>query len=137
MTSTQAVIEYFREYVPSLVITAAAIFLVMWGWSGRWWQTLVALAGAILLDSFGHRILYAILKWATGDANQSSVFVGSELEHWSFVAGRNCIVCVAFGMARATGVQLYRSVPLHKTQVANGPKCSPVVNSKGRAPADT
>jgi hypothetical protein len=120
MTSAQALIEYFREYVPSLVITAAAIFLVMWGWSGRWWQSLVALAAAILFDSFGHTILYAILKWATGDANQSSVFVGSELEHWSFIAGRNCIVWAAYGLAQATGVRLHRSVPPHITQFANG-----------------
>ena len=137
MTSTQALIEYFREYVPSMVITAAAIFLVMWGWSGRWWRPLVALTGAILLDSFGHTILYAILKWVTGDANQSSVFVGSALEHWSFVGGRNAIVWAAFGMARVTGVRLCRSVPLHNTQFANGTKCSPVEDSKGRAPADT
>lgn len=110
MTSTQALIEYFREYVPSLVISAAAIFLVMWGWSGRWWQPLVALAAAILLDSFGHRMLYAILRFATGDANGSSVFVGSELEHWSYVAGRNCVAWAAFGLALVTGVRIHRSV---------------------------
>jgi hypothetical protein len=121
MTSTQALQEYFREYVPSLVISSAVIFLVMWGWSGRWWPPLAALAGALLLNSFGHNILYAIIKWTTGDANQSSVFVGSALEHWSFVAGRNAIVWVAFGMARAAGVKLRRPNSLPKSGLVERP----------------
>ena len=109
MTPTQALTEHFCEYTPSRLITGLAIVQVMWAWSGRWWMPLVGLAGALLVDSFGHRILYATLEWVTGDKNESSVFVGSELEHWSFIAGRNCVVWITFGIARATGVQLFRS----------------------------
>jgi hypothetical protein len=109
MTPTHALAEYFREMCPSLVITAAATLLVMWGWSGRWWLSLVALAAALLVDSFGHTVLFAILRWVTGESNRGNILTGSALQHWSFIAGRNCIVWLAFGVARATGVQLFRS----------------------------
>ena len=83
-------------------------FSGMWAWSGQWWQPLVALARAILLDSFCHKSLYAIIKWATGDANGNSVLAGSAFEHWSYIGGRSAIEWVAFGMARAAGVRLQR-----------------------------
>lgn len=103
-----------------LVITAAAIFLVVWGWSGRWWQAVVALAGAVLLDSFGHKSLYAIIKWATGDANGSSVLAGSALENRSYIGGRSAIVWVAFGIARVTGVRLWRPDLPRRSRSATG-----------------
>lgn len=121
MTSTQALLEYFREYVPSLVIVSATIFLMLWGWSGRWWQPLVALAGALLLDSFGHKLLYTVLRWATGDANESSVLTGPPLEHWSYIAGQNTIVWVAFGMARVTGVSLHRPTSARRHRLVERP----------------
>lgn len=109
MTATQALIEHVREHFPSQVIVSVTIVMLMWGWSGRWWISMAALAGAVFLDSFGHQILFAVLKWATGDSNQGSILVGPALEHWSFIIGRNAIVWVAFGVARATGVRLLRT----------------------------
>jgi hypothetical protein len=108
MTPTQALAEYFQEYFPSLLITSAAIFLVAWSWSGRWWLPIAVFAGALLLDSFGHRILFAVIKWTTGDENKSNVLTGPALEHWSFLVGRNLIVWIAFGLANVTGVRFQR-----------------------------
>jgi hypothetical protein len=119
MTPTQALMEYFQECFPGLLITSAAIVLVVWGWSGRWWLPVVAFAGALFLDSFGHRLLYAIIKWTTGDENKGNVLAGPALAHGSFIAGRNAIVWIAFGAARFTGVRFQRSVPPSRVQPKN------------------
>jgi len=111
MTPTKALTEYFVEYMPSLMIVAATILLLVWGWSGRWWLALIALAGALLLDSFGHKLFFAILEWVTGKSRQGNVLTGSALEHWSFIAGSKGIVWTVFGVARLTGVRLRRSPP--------------------------
>jgi hypothetical protein len=116
MTPTQALAEFFQEYFPSLLISSAAIFLVVWSWSGRWWLPIVVFVGALLLDSCGHRILYAIIKWTTGDENKGNVLAGPALEHWSFIAGRNAVVWIAFGVANVTGVRFQRSVPPSRVQ---------------------
>lgn len=116
MAPTEALAEYFREYFPSLLLTSAAIFLVMWSWSGRRWLPLVVFAGVLLLDSFGHRILFAVIKWTTGDEQKSNVLAGPELEQWSFIVGRNAIVSIAFGLARLASVRFQRSVPPNRGQ---------------------
>lgn len=107
-TPTEALQEFLVEFGPSLLIFAVAAFLVVWGWSGRWWFPLAALAGALVIDSFGHRGLFAALKWITGNANNGNVLAGPALEHWSFIAGRTCLLWTAFGLARLMGVRLYR-----------------------------
>jgi hypothetical protein len=111
MTPTQALAEYFQEYFPSLLITSSAIFLVVWSWSGRWWLPVVVFAGALLLDSFGHTILFALIKWTTGEGYKSNVLTGPALERWSYLVGRIVIVWIAFGVANVTGVRFQRSVP--------------------------
>jgi hypothetical protein len=81
MTPTQALIEHFRENVPSLMITSAAIFLVMWGWSGRWWQPLVALAGA----AFGQFRPQNPTRFSNGDGDAAKQRLGGPaIEHWSY-----------------------------------------------------
>jgi hypothetical protein len=117
LTPTQALTEYAVEYLPNLLIVATSVLLLAWGWSGRWWWPFVTMPGALLIASLGHTLLYAILKWNTGDSNSSSVLAGSGLEHWSFLAGQICLVCIAFGMARVAGVRFHRS-PLANNQSA-------------------
>jgi len=109
MTPTQALTEYVVEYLPSMLIEVACVFLLVWGWSGKWWLPFVTLAGALLIDSFGHKALYAVLEWTRGSSFSGNVLTGSALEHWSYIAGRNCMVWTAFGVARITGVRFHRS----------------------------
>lgn len=111
LTPTQAITEYVVEYLPSLVIVAACTFLLMWGWSGKWWLAIVALFGTLLVCSIGHRALYAVLEWTRGSSFGGNVLAGSALEHWSYIAGQNCMVWAAFGVARLTGVRFHRSPP--------------------------
>jgi hypothetical protein len=108
MTPTQALTEYVVKYVPSLLIVVAWVLLLAWGWSGKWWLPIVSLAGALLIDSFGHKALYAVLAWARGTLFSGNVLAGTALEHWSYVAGRTCMVWAAFGLARITGVRFQR-----------------------------
>jgi hypothetical protein len=108
-TPTQALQEYVVEGLPSLLIEAASVCLLMWGWSGRWWLPCITLAGALLIDSFGHRALYTVLRWAQGSSFSGNVLSGSALEHWSYIAGRTGTAWIAFGVARLTGVRFRRS----------------------------
>jgi len=108
MTPTQALTEYVVEYLPSMVIEVACVFLLAWGWSGKWWLPFITLPGALLMDSFGHKALYAVLEWTQGSSFSGNVLTGSALDHWSYIAGRNCMVWAAFGVARLTGVRFHR-----------------------------
>jgi hypothetical protein len=108
-TPAQALKDYIVEYLPSLLIVVACAWLLMWGWSGRWWLPCVTLAAALAIDSFGHKALFAVLRWAQGSAFSGNVLSGSALEHWSYIAGRNWTAWAAFGVARLTGVRFQRS----------------------------
>jgi hypothetical protein len=108
-TPTQALKEYVVENLPSLLVVAGCACLLVWGWSGRRWWPFVTLAGALFIDSFGHKALYAMLRWAQGSAFSGNVLSGSALEHWSYIAGRNGMAWAAFGVARLTGVRFRRS----------------------------
>ena len=109
MTPTQALTEYAVENLPGLLIEGAAVLILLWGWSGRWWWPIVALVAALLVDSLGHKALYAILAWIRGNLDGGNVLTGTALEHWSYLAGQNLMVWSAFGMARLTGVRLSRA----------------------------
>ncbi len=113
MTPTKALTEYIVEFVPSLLIAVTSTFLLAWGWSGRWWVPFVALLGALLIDSFGHKAYYAALEWATGNTLTGNVLTGPALEHWSYIAGRTFMAWIAFGVARLTGVRLQRDFKMH------------------------
>jgi hypothetical protein len=126
VTPTQALSEYVTENMPSQLIVAAVVVVAAWAWSGRWWRMVAGLLAALLIDSFGHNLLYAILKWATGSSQHGGVLSGPMLEHWSYIAGRNCLIWAAFGIAALTGVRLKRatvgshqSEPRHKTNPTN------------------
>lgn len=110
MTPTQALTEYVVDYLPSSLIVVAWVFLLAWSWSGKWWLPIAALVGALLIDSFGHKALYALLTWTRGSSFTGGVLAGPALEHWSYVAGRTCMAWGAFGLARLLGVRFGRSL---------------------------
>lgn len=119
MTPTQALLEYVVEYLPSMLILVACVFLLVWGWSGKWWLPFVTFAAALLIDSFGHKALYAVLQWTRGSSISGNVLTGSAIEHWSYIAGRTWAAWTAFGAARLAGVRFRR------TSRTNGTICLP------------
>lgn len=116
LAPTQALSEFVTGNMPSEVIVAGVVMVAAWAWSGRWWQVIAGLVAALLIDSLGHNLLYAILKWTTGSADHGGVLSGPLLEHWSYVAGRNFTIWFAFGMAALTGVRLQWGKPADDDQ---------------------
>lgn len=105
-TPTQALTEYATQHVPSEIIVAIVVIVAAWAWSGSWWRPIVGLIAALLIDGLGHNLLYAILNWATGSSENRGVLSGPTLEQWSYLAGRNATIWLAFGFAALSGVRL-------------------------------
>lgn len=117
MTYTEAIRDYAIDWFAGLPIRVVAVMIIVLAWSGKRWMPPVALAGAILLDVFGSRAIYAGLAGLTGESFDSYIPAGTDIRSWAFIAGRNTIAWVAFGGAALTGVRFRRGSPVPDRQM--------------------
>lgn len=110
MNPTDALTEFMVEYVPELLIVIAAVMLLVVAWSGRWWLPVIVPVVALLIDGFGHELLYIVLAQIRGSESVGgNVLTGDPIEQWSYLFGRNLTAWIAFGIARAMGVSFHKA----------------------------
>ena len=109
MSATALLERNLTQKLPGKAVIAVAVMLMMMAWPKRWWLPLVAFLVALLLESFGHRAVYWTVEHFMGHQVRNNVLTGEAIRRWSYLAGRNFIVWIAFGAAHLTGVSFRRA----------------------------
>jgi hypothetical protein len=109
MSATALLVRNLTQRLPSRVVIAIAIMLMILAWPRKWWVPIVAFVVAVLLDAYGHRAIYWTVEYFTGQEIGSRVMTEATIRRWSYLAGRNFIVWIAFGAAHLTGVSFRRA----------------------------
>jgi hypothetical protein len=104
MSATALLERNLTQKLPGKAVIAVAVMLMIMAWPKRWWLPLVAFPVALLLDSFGHRAVYWAVEYFMGHDVKNNVLTDVAIRRWSYLAGRNFIVWIAFGAAYLTGV---------------------------------
>jgi hypothetical protein len=108
MSATALLVRNLTQKLPSKAVIAVAVMLMILAWPRKWWVPIVAFVVALLVDAFGHRAIYWTVEHFTGHEAGSNVLTGAAMRRWSYLAGRNFIVWIAFGAAYLTGLSFHR-----------------------------
>jgi small-conductance mechanosensitive channel len=108
-SATALLVQNLTQKLPSKAVIAVAVMLMVLAWPRKWWLPIVAFIVALLLDSFGHGAIFWTVEYFTGHEAGSNVLTGAAMRRWSYFAGRNFIVWIAFGAAHLTGISFHRA----------------------------
>jgi hypothetical protein len=108
-SATALLLRNATQRLPSRAVIAVAVMLMITAWPRKWWVPIVAFFVALLLDAYGHRAIYWTVEFFTGQEAGSRVLTEATMRRWSYLAGRNFIVWIAFGAAHLTGVSFHRA----------------------------
>jgi hypothetical protein len=92
------------QRLPGRAVIAVAVMLMIVAWPRKRCVPIVAFVVALLLDAYGHRTLFWAIEFFTGQEAGSRVLTEPTMRRWSYFAGRNFIVWIAFGVAHLTGI---------------------------------
>ena len=117
MTAKQMFTNYLSKSFPGKFVMAVAAMIMIVGWSRKWWIAAIALAVAVVVDSTEHQVIYALVERFGGNVG-NNVLTDPGIRRWCYIAGRNCVVWIAFGVACACGVRLRRYTARTDTESA-------------------
>ncbi len=109
MSATALLERNMTERLPGRAVIAVAVMLMIMAWPKKWWVPIIALVVALLLDAYGHRAVYWAVENLAGKKAGGGVLTAEPMRRWSYLAGRNFIVWIAFGAAHLTGVSFHRA----------------------------
>jgi hypothetical protein len=109
MSATVLLERNVTQRLPGRAVIAVAMMLMIMAWPKKWWVPFIALVVALLLDAYGHRAIYWTVEYFTGKEARGGVLTAESMRRWSYLAGRNFIVWIAFGAAHLAGVSFHRA----------------------------
>lgn len=104
LSQSDALKELLGIQLPLTVPPLIASMVILYGFTMRWWLTLLAFAGAFALDVLGTTIVATVAELITG-GQPSHVLRGFHIDRWVFICGRSSTVYCAFLAATAFGVR--------------------------------